>query len=405
MAVLKKAIFYLKTEGMGRTMIRTADWLTGKVKHLPVRWRERAFHNKYANQIVTRIQGKELYILSYAFDWNTPLFQRPHQLAIALSRREKSHVIFLSDQFRFDNFAGVLSVNDHLDVVPLRFLLQYTSVLQAAAQVTVFKSLPIQLKLLERIEYDHFVYDYIDDLSILPYCNDEMIALHHRLISQADLTICTARALYEDACRHTDRAVFSPNACDYTLFHEARREPDVALAQRTRQYDCVLGYYGCIAQWLDYDLLLHVAAARPNWCFVLIGQCFDGSDQRIRKANQENLILWPAQPYRDLPRFTALFDIQTIPFQVNSITQGTSPVKLFEYMAVGKPILTSAMPECMRYRSVTIYKTADEFIKNVEQLRVLPPDGEYFAVMEQEARENTWDARVDEIIAHLQERE
>lgn len=405
MQVLQKAFFYLKAEGLSKTLTRTVNWLVGKATRLPTRWRERIFSKRYVAQIAAGVAGRDVYVLSYAFDWSTPLFQRPHQLAMALSRRENAHVIFLSDQFRFDNFAGILPVNDHLDVVPFRFLLQHPRLLQGAAQVTVFKSLPIQLELLERIEYDTLIYDYIDDLSLLPCSTEETMVLHHWLIQQANLTVCTARVLYEDACRYTDRAIFSPNAGDYALFHGGYQKPDPTLAQRTRRFDCVLGYYGCIANWLDYELLTWVAAERPNWCFVLIGQCFDGSDQRLRDANQDNLILWPAQPYRDLPRFTALFDIQTIPFQINAITQGTSPVKLFEYMAAGKPILTSNMPECTRYRSVTIYKTAEEFIQKVEQLRVLPVDGEYFAVMDQEARENTWDARVDEIIAYLKEKE
>lgn len=404
MALWKKALFYAGAEGAGKTMARTIDWLVRKAKRLPVRWKEWILREKYAREIANRLKGKELYILSYSFDWNTPLFQRPHQLAVALSQRKNAHVIFLSDQYRFDNFAGLMTVNASLDVIPLHFFLKNPDILQTAEHITVFKSLPIQMELLERIQYDTLVYDYIDDLSLLPYCTAETKELHYKLIESADLTVCTAKTLYEDACLHTKRVILSPNACDYDFFHASRNcEPDMTITELTKGYDCVLGYYGCLAQWLDSELLKQVAVERPNWCFLLMGQCFDGSDQRLKEAGMSNIILWPAQPYKDLPRFVAAFDIQMIPFKVNQITQGTSPVKLFEYMAVGKPILTSAMPECMRYRSVEIYRTAEEFIEKVEKLRTLLPDAEYFADMDLEAKENTWKARVEEIVAYVRE--
>lgn len=404
MALLKKMLFYVRTEGAIETLARIVDWLAAKVKRMPVRWKERIFRSRYTRQIDARLRGKDIYVLSYSFDWNTPLFQRPHQLALILSRRENVHVIFLSDQYRFDNFAGFMTINDHLDVIPIRFLSKIPNIFQNAGHISIFKSLPVQLELLERIRYDTLVYDYIDDLSVLPYRTAEMERFHYKLIEAADLTVCTARALYEDACRHTRKAILSPNACDYNFFHAGRTcEPVEALAELTKGYDCVLGYYGCLAEWFDYELVIAVAGQRPDWCFVLLGECFDYSDQCLRECGRDNIILWPAQPYKDLPGFVAVFDIQVIPFKVNRITQGTSPVKLFEYMATGKPILTSAMPECMRYRSVAIYRTAEEFIEKVEELCALLPDADYFVDMDQEARANTWEARVEEILACIEE--
>lgn len=134
---------------------------------------------------------------------------------------------------------------------------------------------------------------------------------------------------------------------------------------------------------------------------MLVGYCFDGTVSRLHEASLDNIILYPAQPYQSLPAFTSAFDIQTIPYLINEITKATSPVKLFEYMATGKPILTSAMPECLRYDSVTTYQDTQDFIRNVYRLLSLRDDAAYRNIMEAEAKANTWDSRVIEILNAL----
>lgn len=396
---MRKAIRYAKSEGIGRMLIRCFGWIKRKLECFPLKLLEKIFRKKYIRNVSDRIAGKELFVLAYSFDWNTPLFQRPHQLALALSRCENSHVVFVSDRYKFDNFAGVFSVNSHLDVVSFDFVCHNPQMFLGAKRVNLFKSLPLQIELLRIIPYDVLVYDYIDDLSVIPFCTDKMKKAHYEIIAQADLTVCTARTLYNDARKYTERLILSQNACDYEFFHSHREcERNVFLMEKVKKYTCVLGYYGCLATWFDYDLVLKIAKQHLDWCFVLIGKCFDGSDQILREEGLENIILWDAQPYRELPHYIAVFDVQIIPFKVNQITEGTSPVKLFEYMASGKPILTSSLPECHNYKSVKIYDSAEDFIRTVEWFLQLPKSDEYFAVMEQEAQENTWEKRIDEIV-------
>lgn len=403
MQIVKKAILFYKKEGLCNTFIRTAQKIGEILNHIPGNILEKIGIRYIQKKLLPHISEKDVYILISCIDWKIPLFQRPHQIAQVLAQNENNHVLFISDKARYDNFVGFFSAAPRLDVVSWRILPQLSCILSQAKNVTVFKSWPRHSELLESIPYNQLVYEYIDDISLFYYCNENMRAKHYELIRSADLTVCTARALYEDALPVARHALLSPNAGDYTFFHENKKCPmEPKLAKKVEKYSCVLGYYGCLASWFDYDLVIEVAKKRPDWCFVLVGYCFDGTVSKLQNAAIENIFLYPAQPYCKLPSFVASFDIQTIPFILNDITKATSPVKLFEYMATGKPILTSAMPECLQFDSVTNYQNERDFIAQVERLLTLRNDPSYQAIMEAEAKANTWQARVSEIIHTLQ---
>lgn len=402
MNLIRKAILYCQREGLINTAKRTIKKCGEIAAHMPGNILERIFIQKIQKQLKQRVTGKKLYIFISCIDWRIPLFQRPHQMAQVLSQYENGHVLFVSTKDRYDNFAGYFSVNEHLDVVSWRIVNKLGDVLKTAETVTVFKSWPRQAELLDYIPYDKLIYEYIDDISLFYYYTEELKEKHYQLIQNADLTVCTARVLYDEAKAIAKKAILSPNAGDYDFFYNNRNctiEP--TLVSKIKKYNCVLGYYGCLASWFDYDLVINVAKSKPDWCFVLVGYCFDGTISRLREVDLPNIIIYPAQPYRNLPSFVAGFDIQTIPFVINDITKATSPVKLFEYMASGKPILTSQLPECTQYASVMTYNDEDDFVDKVQQLLDLRYDINYNNLMDKEARNNTWDSRVEEIFNEL----
>lgn len=403
MEIIRKAVLYYKKEGFYNTFVRTSQKIWELLNHIPWNIAEKIGIRYFQNKLLPHISGKDVYILISCIDWNIPLFQRPHQIAQVLSRREGAHVLFISDKARYDNFAGFFSVSPHLDVISWRILPQLAPQLINAKQITVFKSWPRHAELLDTIPYNRLVYEYIDDISLFYYYNEHMKSKHYELIHSADLTVCTARALYEDALPFAKKAILSPNAGDYSFFNKNKNSSiEPTLAEKIKPYSCVLGYYGCLASWFDYELVVEVAKKKPDWCFVLVGYCFDGTVSRLNDAAMDNIIIYPAQPYRELPKFIASFDIQTIPFVLNEITNATSPVKLFEYMATGKPILTSAMPECMQYESVSVYHNAASFVEKAEELMLMRQNKTYCRILSEEALENTWDSRVTQILNELE---
>src|SRR5207253_9623223 len=117
---------------------------------------------------------------------------------------------------------------------------------------------------------------------------------------------------------------------------------DPVLARLLNSGRPLAGYFGALASWFDYALLDEVARRRPDWNFLLIGPNYDGSldDQALlRRAN----VHWVGrQPYELLPGYLRAMDCALIPFLLNDITMATSPLKLYEYLAAGKPVITTA---------------------------------------------------------------
>ena len=107
--------------------------------------------------------------------------------------------------------------------------------------------------------------------------------------------------------------------------------------------------------------------------------------------------------YQELPQYAAKFDVCTIPFVVNSITNATSPLKLFEYMALRKPVLTTAMKESSKYAAVNIATGAEEFAQKLQQLLAYTPENQpaYFELLDKIVDENAWEAKADLILDML----
>jgi glycosyltransferase involved in cell wall biosynthesis len=402
MNLIKKTIVYFKSDGLINTVNKINLKIIKEIRKVPYKLIEIINGKHMLKNLKTEINGKNVYIIIPCIDWNIPLFQRPHQVAYNLSKKENSIVLFFPDQYQYDNFASCKKIDINLWLYSIRMKREVNKLLENAKSKTVFMSWTRHADLLNYINYDKLVYEYIDEMSLFYYYNDEMEKTHQILMQKADLTVCTASELYKKAAPYAKRVLLSENAGDYNFFYENRDcsiEPK--LKEKIKGYSCVIGYYGCLAYWFDYKTICEVANRRNDWLFVLVGYEFDNSFQQLNGIKHNNIIYISAQPYEKLPYYVSAFDIQTIPFVINEVTKSTSPVKLFEYMASGKPILTSNLPECLKYKSVYTYSNTDEFIKKVEILLNLDKNHTYYKTMEIEALENTWEARVNNILENL----
>ena len=336
-------------------------------------------------------------------DWHLPLYQRPQQLARAYSEKPDTIVLYLSANSAHDRVAVTEMITETLFLVNAALAHALGRLLRGAGETVLSLSWTANRRYIELLRPDALIYEYIDELEIFDGYDEQMRREHLALMRRADLTVCTAKALYDKALPFARRAICSPNAGDYGHFSRcAAAPPAPEAAEAAARFSCTLGYYGALAGWFDYALIAAAADARPTWLFLLVGMDYDGTLPKSGLLARRNVLWIPPQPYARLPSFLRLFDLALIPFVLNDITRSTSPVKLFEYMAAQKPILSSRMPECLRHPCVETYEGAADFLEKAEALLRRRGDPALRAALRREALANTWAARTDEILAALE---
>jgi len=245
------------------------------------------------------------------------------------------------------------------------------------------------------------VYDWLDETDVHGYDARHMQE-HHRLIRESDLTVATAQALQEQAGEHRDDIILLPNGADFEFFANPYPMSWPALEALVRTGRPIIGYYGVLAAHLDFHLVAHCARRRRDWTFLMVGPVLhESSWQRSGCASLANVIRWDHQLYAYLPHLLSCFTVATIPFKVNHVTRAVSPVKLFEYMSGGKPVVCTDLPECRGHSGVLVARHPIEFAERLEEAMALVGDEDCRERLVEQGRANSWDVRAQAALAEL----
>ena len=350
-----------------------------------------------------------------SFGYDVPLYQRPQHIAHAFSEMRTLvlyEVTTITDRVQTmrkkDDLLYLIDFNN----LPLRMML-----MEELQKIDKPKYLQIystnwEMPLTEMLDYQkqgfRILYEYVDEISpdvrgteTLP---KNISDKYDYVMANTDCTVVvTADLLEQDVIAHrgTENMVFSSNGVDYDFFQHYESysfEPEFrSILQRGKPILC---YYGALAKWFDYDLIKKLART-GKYSVVLFGVNYDGSFKRNIRA-EENVFFLGPRSYDVLKYYAREADVLMIPFLINDVTRATNPLKIFEYMAMHKPVVTTDMNECRKYRSVLIGHDHDEFLEQIEHALTLRQDADYLRLLEQEARMNDWSGKAAAILNILE---
>lgn len=354
----------------------------------------------------------EIIVFHASFGWNIEMKQRPQHLAEALSKKKVLY-IYRSD-VKNDNIYSIKKIKDNLYVLNLDMYSLNMAFFEAIKSINKPKFLHVYATCLNSVDYEKIktymdkgfkvIYDFVDELSseISGYnITSKMIEDHEKLLRDKEnvLVVSTAKKLKDIANKfrgENENNILAPNAVNLEDFKNHGHEIGEKIQPIVNKRKPIIGYYGALAKWFDYKLIEQLAKEREDYEIVLIGMDYDGSYDQSNLKYYSNISYLGMIDYKDLINYSRYFDVCIVPFIKNDITDSTSPLKIFEYMALEKPIVTTDINECKNYESCLISKDYDEFIRNIDKALKLEVDNkEYFNILRREAEENTWDNRAE----------
>ena len=244
------------------------------------------------------------------------------------------------------------------------------------------------------------VYYCIDDYAAHPGVDVARIeASDDALSRRADVLFVAPPALLEKKRALNPDTVYSPHGVDVELFARASR-PETEIPPAARNLPSpVIGFHGSLHDWIDLPLIEWLATQRPQWNFLLVGHA--AADVSALRA-LANVHLVGAQPYASLPNWAKAYDVAIIPYRQNRQVANANPLKLREYLATGKPIVSTRNPEIEKFSQwVRIADTREQFLAAIDAILAGEPEGAA-AARRASVADQTWDRRVESVLATVQ---
>jgi glycosyltransferase involved in cell wall biosynthesis len=214
--------------------------------------------------------------------------------------------------------------------------------------------------------------------------------------TRADLVLCSSRKLFERKRQINAHTRYLPHGVNYQLFSQALFDSGLPVASDAAGLSApVLGFYGHISyDWVDVGLLKFLARKRPGWTIILLGRY---SLQENEFAGLSNIVYLGEKDFEALPGYCKVMDVALIPFVVSPLTQDCNPLKLYEYLAAGLPVVSTEIPEVRAFGGdVHVAGTHEEFLALCERALVDDSD-QARAARSRSVAKATWDDRIDAI--------
>jgi glycosyltransferase involved in cell wall biosynthesis len=295
-------------------------------------------------------------------------------------------------QVPFHRFALVRRLNRFLMTAALRWMMWCKGIRRPVSWFMIPHPAPVAGRLNESLS----VYYCTDDYATFPDVDAAAVrAMDEELTRKADVVFATAESLVERKRAANPNTNFSPHGVDLELFGRAQ-DPAVPVPADTAHLPGpVVGFFGLIEDWIDLELIDYLAERRPQWTFLFIGRVAV-ADAKLPKRPNVHFI--GKRPYESMPAYGKQFDAAIIPFRLTEVILHANPLKLREYLAMGKPVVTVSTPEIDRYAdAVEVAHSREEYLAKLDAVLSRPPaEADTRRRLARVAAEG-WDARLRQV--------
>jgi len=247
----------------------------------------------------------------------------------------------------------------------------------------------------------HITFDCMDDISGFSNTQQFLLDLEQDMLQKCDNLIVSSQYLF-DKYKHFQTPALIRNAAEIIHFNSTETSSFLYnIESKIRSKDKIqIGYVGAIAEWFDVSLVKEVALNEPGFELHLCGAV---TTKEAAKLNElDNINMYGEIPYSDVPGFLNDMDVLIIPFKIIPIIQACDPVKFYEYSAMGKPTVTSALPELARASELTFTGSNPiEFSEQIHRAYKAGKNPDFCMKLKNYAKRNTWDHRIEQFTKSL----
>lgn len=405
MSKIKKLMRSLKKDGIFSTIKKIIYKIKLVItrliiKNKKINLKEKLHFSKY----------KRIIVFENQFGWGKIMRQRPQQIANAVDK--DTLFIYGTTHMEIGKIEGIKKIEENLVLMDL--VIHKAQLIEELKDVKdkylmIYSTDYIPMEVLKPYLDANFevIYEFVDGIDE-KLCGKETAELlterHKNIIKNYNpYIVTTATKLYRSIKAEDKNANVKliTNGVDYEHFANDNYEMPDEIKKIKKDDNIIIGYYGALASWFNYDLIKRLAEKNPKYQIVLIGLDYDKTLHKSKVLEYKNVHYLGKKDYKELPRYLHSFDICTIPFIINEITLSTSPVKVFEYMAARKPIVTSNLPECKKYKSILIGKNDYDFVEKIELAVSKMNDSQYLDLLTKEAKQNDWKNKFKSLIKLL----
>lgn len=311
------------------------------------------------------------------FEW---LYQRPQQILKAMAALGYK-VVFYNHDYYFKQSESIAEVYPNFFLCKPEVDLERVNIHEP---VVLWISYPPHIRCIGKYKEKITIFDAIDEPSgeFVSWAKDL-----DRVTKKADIVFTTAKKLYEYHTQKHGNVHMCPNGADYEHFNKAQemfypRPKDLPKNDRP-----IIGYYGAVAPWLDWELIQYISSENKELNFVIIGPLYG----RIKNiANANNIYYLGRKNYSELPQYLQWFDVCIIPFRVTQMIESCNPIKMYEYLSSGKPVVATNMPEVAVVEEVYIGRDKEEFNRKIQKALIEKGDINKIQARIEFAKNNSW---------------